>query len=251
MNPKQFFQKTYEVLRENNSKRIIKNIVKIINKFIRVSGYKLTRDIPYIYLHKYNSYDEYVEIQKFTNKRKLDRVWADDKTLQIVADRVKENIPENKNYFLNGICHGSRNGYEVNKLNERLNTSEVIGTDISETAKDYKNLVVWDFHKVNPDWNKKFDFVYTNSLDQAQQPFEAIKTWLGQLKKDGILFIEHSRTHHGVDGVTDYDPFGVLPEFMPYALCEEFGHSISIEIMTTKKSNNNIEICLFIIKNQP
>ena len=47
---------------------------------------------------------------------------------------------------MKGLCHGARNGFEVNIFNQNKNI-KCIGTDISETAKIYKNLFVWDYHK--------------------------------------------------------------------------------------------------------
>ena len=92
----------------------------------------------------------------------------------------------------------------------------------------------WDFHEERKDWMYQFDFIYTNSLDQAWKPFQAISTWLNQLKENGLLFIEHTR-YHGVSGSSEMDPFGVLPEFMPYLLIDHFGMSINIEIIKSVK----------------
>ena len=241
-------KKSFQVIREGNSRRISKAVIRALNKFIRISGYILKKDAPYIYLKEYSSYEEYASIQKVTNIRKLDKVWADDYTLSLVAQKAQKNIATSSNIPIKGICHGSRNGYEVNKLNEFIDNGNIIGTDISDTAKQFPNLFVWDFHDINPKWVENFDFVYTNSLDQAWKPFSAIETWLGQLKKGGLIFIEHSATHHGVDGVTAYDPFGALPEFMPYVISEKFGHSVSIEIIRAKKENNKVDIWLFVLK---
>jgi len=47
------------------------------------------------------------------------------------------------------LCHGSRNGYGQEFFNNNIKNSEVIGTNISETATNFKNSVIWDFHEIN------------------------------------------------------------------------------------------------------
>ncbi len=216
-----------------------------INKILKNYGYQLVRDLPWIYLHEYSTYEEYAEVQKFHNRRKLQNVWADDQTLSLVADLVRKSSARAQNY--SGICHGARNGFEVDKLRSLLDSDKIVGTDISETAEKFSNLCVWDFHDENPDWLGRFDFVYSNSLDQSWKPFEALSCWMRQIKEDGIIVIEHTRAH-GVEGASSMDPFGVLPEFFPYVICEHFGRQISLEIKKSLKSNFGIDVWLFVIR---
>ncbi len=91
----------------------------------------------------------------------------------------------------------------------------MIGTDISETATQFPGVVVWDFHEVNPDWLGRFDFVYTNALDQAAEPERALAAWAGQLAPGGRVYVEHTASH-GVAGAGEMDPFGAHPMVMPY-----------------------------------
>ena len=145
------------------------------------------------------------------------------------------NISSN---LIKGICHGSRNGFEQNFFNEKKDGFEVIGTDISETAKDYKNSIVHDFHDEKKEWLENFDFVYSNSLDQSFDPQKALNTWLKQIKLGRYVIIEHS-DQHGVVSSGKMDPFGVEANFFPYLLSEWFGHSISIKIIKGLKINKN------------
>ena len=226
---------------------ILKTLIQIPFKAF---GLKVVNDLPYIYLHHYNSYEEYAAGQIFHNKRKIDHVWADKNTLSKVVSRIKKNTSK-PHEELKGICHGSRNGFEVQTFKQLLNVKlngSIIGTDISDSAANFPDMIQWDFHDPNPDFVRQFDFVYTNSLDQAWKPFSALETWLDQLNENGLLFIEHTRAH-GVEGAGEMDPFGVLPEFMPFVLAEHFGHKISLEILTTKKSNNNLDCWLFVLRN--
>ena len=196
-------------------------------------------------MHKYKDYNEYKETQIYYNKKKIDKVWADEKTLEKIGNFLKENISSN---LIKGICHGSRNGFEQNFFNEKKDGFEVIGTDISETAKDYKNSIVHDFHDEKKEWLENFDFVYSNSLDQSFDPQKALNTWLIQIKQGGYVIIEHS-DQHGVVSSGKMDPFGVEANFFPYLLSEWFGHSISIQIIKGLKINkNNAPVFLFILK---
>ena len=220
----------------------------IFNRIIGLTGYKLVKDVPYIYLHEYSSYEEYAEIQRFHNRRKLDKVFADISTLDSIREVITSRIPQSNGTILSGICHGARNGYEVKYFNDSLPSCSVIGTDISDTALDFENMVVWDFHDENHEWTGSMDFVYTNSLDQSWKPYDAIDTWLKQLKPNGLLFIEHTRKH-GVEAACEMDPFGVLPEFMPYLLCERFGNRIALEIIKSTKSNlKEIDAWIFVVR---
>jgi SAM-dependent methyltransferase len=167
-----------------------------------------------LYQHDYGAggYEAYRRAQIFHNKRKFDRVFADKLTLEVVADYLRSRRPQR------GICHGARNGWEVARLKELLGC-EMIGTDISDTASSVPDMVQWDFHEVNPEWIGRFDFVYTNSLDQAFDPEKALAAWIGQLAPGGQLLVEHTMMH-GTAKKGEMDPFGAHPMLMPYLIFE-------------------------------
>ncbi len=65
-----------------------------LNPLLRLFGYKMIK--PYqdslVYQHEYRGgYKEYKETQIFHNKRKLALVWADKKTLGLVADHLRRH----------------------------------------------------------------------------------------------------------------------------------------------------------------
>ena len=229
-------------------KNLIINLKNSINKILFKSGYRISKvnnTGELVKIHKYKDYNEYKETQIYYNKKKIDKVWADEKTLEKISNFLKENVSSN---LIKGICHGSRNGFEQNFFNEKKDGFEVIGTDISETAKDYKNSIVHDFHDEKKEWLENFDFVYSNSLDQSFDPQKALNTWLKQIKLGRYVIIEHS-DQHGVVSSGKMDPFGVEANFFPYLLSEWFGHSISIQIIKGLKINkNNAPVFLFILK---
>jgi hypothetical protein len=220
----------------------------LINKILYKIGYRLSKANntgELIKIHRYKNYQEYKQTQIYFNKQKIDKVWADKDTLKTISDFLKQNIESNA---IKGLCHGSRNGFEQNFFNKEISGAKVIGTDISETAKDFKDSFIHDFHEEKKDWINNFDFVYSNSLDQSYDPKKALKTWLNQIKKERFIIIEHS-DQHGVVASGKMDPFGVEANFFPYILTEWFGHLISIEIIkSTKPNKNNAPVFFFIIK---
>ena len=229
-------------------KNLLNSFKNFINQILFKFGYRISKvnnTGELVKIHKYKNYDEYKETQISFNKKKIEHVWADEKTLEKISDFLVENISTS---IIKGICHGSRNGFEQNFFNKKKDKFYVIGTDISDTAKNYKNSITHDFHEEKKEWLNNFDFVYSNSLDQSFDPRKALQAWLNQIKKDGFLIIEHT-DQHGVIASGKMDPFGVEANFFPYLLSDWFDHSISIKIIKSLKVNkNNAPVHLFILK---
>lgn len=225
--------------------KISECFLKVVQKVVDVFGYSIVekKELLDFYLHDYDSYEQYRDIQIFHNKRKIKNVWADEVTLDRVLNII---LKEDKGSPYVGVCHGTRNGFEQGYLN-KSNKVHAIGTDISETALNYEHSVQWDFHNPNTEWEGKFDFVYSNSLDQSWKPQLALQTWLNQVKVGGIVIIEHTDVH-GPRGASEMDPFGVRPVAMPYVLTEWFGDQISITHSKQKKGNMNEIAWLFVCK---
>ena len=228
--------------------KLVFRIKDLINKTLIKFGYRISKintTDRLFKIYKYKNYDEYKDTQIFFNKQKINKVWADENTLKIVSNFLKENIKSEK---IKGLCHGSRNGFEQKCFINEIPNAEVIGTDISETANDYDNSIVHDFHDEKKEWIENFDFVYSNSLDQSYDPEKALNTWINQVKKDRYVIIEHS-DQHGVISSGKMDPFGVEANFFPYLLTEWFGHKISLKIIkNNKKNKNDAPVYFFIIK---
>ena len=225
-------------------KSILKNLILGTLKPFKLTVVKKSSLVDF-YIHEYKSYEEYKDIQIFYNKKKIKSVFADKKTLKRVFNILNREFPKNKK--IKGICHGTRNGFEQNLLNSFDDKLEVFGTDISETANNYKNSIQFDFNKNKKSWISNFDFIYSNSLDQSCMPKTALKTWLSQLKPKGILILEHTEDH-GPTSAGEMDPFGVKPTVLPYVLTMWFGCQISIEHSVSKKSNTDLNAWLFVIR---
>ncbi|MEL6207340.1 MAG: hypothetical protein AAFR47_18800 [Pseudomonadota bacterium] len=218
---------------------------KILNRLVRPFGQKVVepREAELVYQHKYDGgYDEYRATQIHHNKRKLHNVWADDMTLSAIAADLRE-----QGLGATGVCHGARNGYEVEWFRKALN-GNVIGTDISETAAQFPHMYVWDFQDVNSDWESRFEFVYTNSLDQAMEPKRALDAWVKQLKPEGRIYIEHTMAH-SPSNAGEMDPFGAHPMAMPYLFFvwgrETYKLLDILEI--SEKQNNQMKAWVFVL----
>ncbi len=228
-----------------NLKRIKKIFLIPLNIILKPFKYKIVKNIDLVdyCLHEYKSYEEYRDIQIFTNKRKINLIFADKKTLKRVFKEIKKLNLEK----IEGLCHGTRNGFEQNFLNSLDKNIKVIGTDISETALEYENSIQWDYHNIKTEWINKFDFIYTNSLDQSWKPRKAVEVWLDQLNRNGILIIEHTKDH-SPKSADEADPFGVKPTALPYVLTMWFGNQISISHSVEKKDKKgSIDAWLFVI----
>ncbi len=226
--------------------RLKSALKRFLNLSLSPVGYEITssRGLTDYYLHEYESYEDYRDIQIFHNVRKLESIWADEKTLQRVCNVLNSHFPGQA--LIRGICHGARNGFEQDFLNQQSRRLRVIGTDISDTALGFENSVQWDYHDVRQEWLSQFDFVYSNSLDQSWQPKIAVETWLNQLQPDGLLIVEHTELH-GPGGASEMDPFGVRPTVLPYVLAMWFGKQISIEHSVSRKANMDLDAWLFVV----
>jgi len=103
----------------------------------------------------------------------------------------------------NGICHGARDGLEVQEFQRVFPAAVFLGTDLfpysgkTERDEQFKKehpVKEWDFSKVSEEWVGKFDLVYSNSLDHARDPVQAMNTWMDQLNQGGCLFVTWSNS---------------------------------------------------------
>lgn len=141
-------------------------------------------------LYKHKNYMEYVEAQIVKNTKKVQNVWVENSEINLIVNHIKNNI-KNPSF---GLCHGVRNGWEVSKLKELLNI-KVIGTDISPTANEFENVIQWDFHEINKDWDN-VDFIYSNSFDHAYDPHKCLDVWMDCIKrKSGICYIHWMKSN--------------------------------------------------------
>lgn len=218
---------------------------RLFDKIARPFGIRVVKaqTVEPVFQHCYRGgYDEYRDTQIMHNRRKLKHVWADEAVLKAIANDLKA-----QGLGRSGICHGARNGFEVAWFREHFG-GDVIGTDISETAVQFPHMQVWDFHEENAEWTSRFDFVYTNSLDQAMEPAKALNTWAGQISDKGRIYIEHTMAH-SADHAGAMDPFGAHPMAMPY-LFFVWGrgrYELADILMIDAKKNSGLAAWIFVL----
>lgn len=171
-------------------------------------------------LTKFASYAEYIATQTRVSSGKLGSLWMTEHDVEAVARVVERWVPAAKT----GVCHGVRNGWEVHHLRARLGF-DVIGTEISDAATQFANVIQWDFHELKPEWVGYFDFVYSNSLDHSYDPSRCVESWMRSLRAGGVCIIHWSGGHKW--GYTPADCFSATKaEYLRlitdrYALREE------------------------------
>ena len=182
-------------------------------------------------LYKYKDYDEYVRIQTEANRRKIKGVWVRESDLKKLSGLI--DVPSTI------LCHGTRNGRELEIFQELYPEAEVLGTEISDTATQFPNTVQHDFHDVNQKWIGKYDLVYSNSFDHAYDPKKAISAWRDQLSYNGKLVIEWSLRYEVRSGPVD--PLAMLEdEFID--LMQKTGMVIINSFMSSHPKKSKIYI---------
>jgi len=198
-------------------------------------------------LHKYSNYEEYKEIQIKRSKELLNAgQWVVKKNIAFLSEYLKKNILHKLSF---GLCHGTRSGKEQLWFREYLTGCRVIGTEISDTAKQFPHTIEWDFHHVKMGWLRNVDFIYSNAFDHSYDPERCFMNWMACIKPGGICIIEHSWSH-GPEGVCAVDPFGANIKDMPY-LIEQWSNGLyrAHEIINAPVKSPNLKyLCFLIIK---
>lgn len=154
-------------------------------------------------------YESYQLAQVEANKRKINHVWVQEDNIKFLSEFLLNEFGS----VSSGVCHGTRRGLEQKWFNNYLGTSDIFGTEISDTAVEFDNTIQWDFHDIKPEWINKFDFVYSNSLDHSYDPKKCLDAWVSTLKPKGCLLLEWTEGH---TGSSRGDPFGASYYLIPY-----------------------------------
>ena len=166
-------------------------------------------------MRTYKSYDEYRERQCWWSVKKHRNIWAQREVLDEVARQIRMLRVDRPAI----ICHGVRNGFEVEYLLKALAdlTPHIVGTEISEVAKENRHTIQWDFHEVKPTWIGQVTAIYSNSLDHSYDPQKAVDAWMRCISPEGACFIEWT-ADHAKDGSTDADCYRAsLDEYVALA----------------------------------
>ncbi len=183
-------------------------------------------------VYEYKDYQDYIDNQVSTTKTKSDWVYAKKETIKkisLIKGIAVKNI----------LCHGTRSAGEQKYFLENYPNAYIVGSEISETGKDYPMTVIHDFNKVKKEWVGKFDIVYSNSFDHTITPLETLTVWKNQLNKNGTLFLEYaerqSRCHSA-------DPLDATEKEIEQ-LIRDSGLVITDEIRDGVKHSGVVYVC--------
>lgn len=135
-------------------------------------------------------YTAYKAAQIKTNHRKIDHVGPPRELIETIATYIKAHVP----HVSFALCHGTRRGNEQRYFRECLH-AEVMGTEISDTAREFPYTIEWDFHDIKEEWIESVDFIYSNSLDHSYDPVRCLQQWMRCLKVGGICVLGYSTNH--------------------------------------------------------
>ena len=167
----------------------------------------------------------YSREQERGNRAKLDQIWTNEPNLRFASQWLQDRGMQPR--FI--VCHGTRNGFEQQVFSGFFRC-EVIGTEISPTAAQFPMTIQADFHEPRPEWERRADIVYSNSLDHAYDPVKALRAWAGTLRNGGVLLLEKA-SDSDPRGVSDLDPFGIeLPNLLVFLL-ETLGEQACIRAL--------------------
>jgi SAM-dependent methyltransferase len=186
------------------------------------SGYRLVN-----WKNAAGEYDlaAYRREQELGNRAKIVQVWTSEDSLQFISHWLKDRglAPQLI------ICHGTRNGFEQ-KIFSGFFNCEVIGTEISPTAVQFPMTVQADFHDLQPQWERRADIVYSNSLDHAYDPAKALQSWAAAVKDGGVIVLEKA-SDSDPRGASDLDPFAITLPSLVVFLLEALGDIASVRAL--------------------
>lgn len=238
--------------RENNLARKIKRFIQTLFGLFGYQLHQISRDGTdegyvlrrYVNRRGYFDYPKYVKEQKKASNQKKDEAWVIEENIAFLSEYLKEHLGQ----ISFGICHGTRRGLEQEWFNKYLGC-KMIGTEISDLARNFPNTIQWDFHNTKPEWINSVDFIYSNSFDHSYDPETCLNSWISCLVDNGICIIEHSAAHEP-SGVTDTDPFGVELSILPFVILQwgRGRYSVSEVIKAPSKSRKVSHVHFVIIK---
>ena len=189
-------------------------------------------------VYEYKNYDEYINAQISANKRKIKKVYVQERVIKHICKYLKTK----KDKISFGLCHGTRRGVEQQFFKEHLGC-QVLGTEISDTATQFPDTIQWDFHKVKPEWIGSCDFIYSNSLDHAFNPKKALKSWLDCLSPDGILCLEWAESFKKHPKTSNFtDPFSCSHENLIKMITDIGGKVLDVVKIENYRNSNKAKI---------
>lgn len=153
-----------------------------------------------VFMHQ--NYEEYVSAQRSLTAKRTHNgrnivTWVSEEMLGDINKVLHTCVSDIKTI----VCHGCRNGFEVNVFQYLNPDAKVFGTDLYGSAYkwDRNYFREMDFDTVPQEWKEYFDVVYSNAIDHSRNPFNTLFSWKSELKENGICFIAFQFTRRKVN----------------------------------------------------
>jgi hypothetical protein len=151
----------------------------------------------------FSDHDDYLKKQLSSSNKKSSEIWVTENQLNYLCEDISNKFSEQ---HIEGLCHGVKNGYELDYIKEKVVDCNVTGTDIIETNRT--DIIQMDFHEEKKEWIGKFDFVYSNCLNHSDNHQECFELWMNYIKEGGYCYLHWSSPRHSLRQTTHEYPFG-------------------------------------------
>ena len=116
------------------------------------------------------------------------------------------------------LCHGVRRGKEL-KYFSQAGIKEVVGTDLYVPLGADDRIVECNMNAPQDAFDSRFDVVYSNSIDHAQNPCETLRVWASQLNNSPqARIVLELDSGHSAFGASDLDVSGLDLQRFPFYL---------------------------------
>lgn len=157
---------------------------------------------------------KYEAIQKMASEKKYGLSWTKPSTCFEISNILKHI----KNPAQSILCHGVRRGEEL-KYFSQAGMREVVGTDLYVPPGADDRIVECNMNAPQDAFDSRFDVVYSNSIDHAENPHETLRVWASQLNNHPqARIVLELDSGHGVFGASDLDVSGIDLQSFPFYL---------------------------------
>ena len=175
--------------------------------------------------------EQYESIQQEAIKVK----YALSRAKQDTCNEILRVLAGNGNAARSILCHGVRRGEELRYFSHEK-VQEIVWTDLYVPPDAYCRIVKWDMNKSHSAFDLRFDVIYSNSIDHARNPIEALLVWANQLNsKPSSRIVLELDSGHGAIGSSDLDVVGFHLRNFPFYLSIEAGDTLYCDRIVPSK----------------
>lgn len=177
--------------------------------------------------------EAYEAIQQKASEEKYALSWAKRDTCNEILS-ILANIG---NPALAILCHGVRRGEELRYFSHS-GIEEIVGTDLYVPPDADGRILKCNMSQPQQAFDSRFDVVYSNSIDHAQNPLNTLLVWAAQLKnKPSSRIVLELDAGHSACGSSDLDVSGLDLQRFPFYLSIESGGGLFCDRIVQSNSD--------------